>query len=58
MSDLSVLGEAIRNYKLNSGGGYTEWSKVPCNDDYKMHVPSMGFNTVGRIENEKLFLDG
>jgi|TARA_R110002072_G_scaffold185543_1_gene342471 hypothetical protein len=53
MSDLSVIGEAIRHYKLNSGGGYAAWSKVPCTDDYKMHVPSMGFNTAGPIENGK-----
>jgi len=49
MSDLSVVGEAIRYYKLNADGGYAEWSKVPCTDDYKMHVPSMGFDTVGPI---------
>ena len=54
MSNLSEIGEAIRHYKLNSGGGYDEWSKVPCTDDYKMHVPSMGFNTVGPIDNEKI----
>tara|TARA_B110000438_G_scaffold164934_1_gene157810 strand:+ start:290 stop:628 length:339 start_codon:yes stop_codon:yes gene_type:complete len=54
MSNLSVIGEAIRYYKLNSGKGYAEWSKVPCTDNYKMHVPSMGFNTVGPIDNEKI----
>jgi len=54
MSDLSVAGEAIRNYKLNSDGGYAEWSKVQCTDDYKMHVPLMGFNTVGPIKNEEI----
>jgi hypothetical protein len=47
MSNLSEIGEAIRYYKLHADGGYAEWSKVPCTDDYKMHVPSMGFNTVG-----------
>ena len=54
MSNQSEIGEAIRYYKLHADGGYAEWSKVPCTDDYKMHVPSMGFNTVGPVENEKV----
>ena len=54
MSNLSEIGEAIRYYKLHADGGYAEWSKVPCTDDYRMHVPSMGFNTVGPVENEKV----
>jgi len=54
MSDLSVVGEAIRYYKLNANGGYAAWANVPCTDDYKMHVPSMRFNTVGPAENEEI----
>jgi len=54
MSDLSAAAEAIRCYKVNSSGGYAEWSKVPCTDDYRMHVPSMGFDTVGPIETENV----
>lgn len=54
MATLSPIAEAIRHYKLNASGGYAEWSKVPCTDDYRMHVPSMGFQTVGPIENEKI----
>ena len=50
MSKLSATGEAIRHYKHNASGGYAEWSKVPCTDDYRMHVPSMGFNTKGAAE--------
>ena len=54
MASLSPIAEAIRHYKLNADGGYAEWSKVPCTDDYRMHVPSMGFDTVGPIENEEI----
>jgi len=54
MSNLSMIGEAIRRYKLNSSGGYAQWSKVPCTNDYKMHVPSMEFNAIGPIENKKI----
>ena len=54
MSVLSATAEAIRHYKLNSNGGYAEWSKVLCTDDYRMHVPSMGFDTVGPAETEKI----
>ena len=54
MSNLSMIGEAIRRYKLNSSGGYAQWSKVPCTDDYKMHVPSMELNAIGPIENKKI----
>jgi hypothetical protein len=50
VNELSATGEAIRHYKLNSSGGYAEWSKVPCTDGYRMHVPSMGFNTNGAAE--------
>ena len=33
MTDLSATAGAIRHYKLNSNGGYAEWSKVLCTDD-------------------------
>ena len=42
MSELSDIATAIRNYKLNAEGGYEEWEKVPCSEDYRMYVPSMG----------------
>jgi hypothetical protein len=51
MSNLSVISEVIRHYKLNSGGGYAERSKFPCTDDYKMHVPSIEFNAIGPVES-------
>lgn len=54
MSDLSVAAEAIRCYKMNSSGGFAEWSKVPCTVDYRMHVPARGFDTFGPVENEKI----
>ena len=54
MTELSEIGEAIRHYKLNASGGYPEWAKVPCASDYQMHVPAMGFDTVGSEENEKV----
>jgi hypothetical protein len=54
MPNLSATAAAIRHYKLNADGGYAEWSKVPCTDDYQMHVPSMGFNTTGPVENENI----
>ena len=54
MTNLSAAAEAIRYYKLNASGGYAEWSKVACTEDYQMHVPSMGFNTVGPVENEEI----
>ena len=54
MTELSAIGEAIRYYKLNASGGYHEWAKVPCSSDYRMHVPAMGFDTVGPEENEKV----
>mgnify|MGYP005662226291 FL=1 len=50
MSELSYIAESIRNYKLNAEGGYEEWSKVPCSEDYRMFVPSMGFDVIGAIE--------
>ena len=50
MKKLSSVGEAIRHYKLNASGGYDEWSKVPRAPDYKMHVPTMGFNVEGHEE--------
>lgn len=50
MENLSPIAEAIRNYKLNASGGYEEWSKVPCADNYKMHVPSNGFDVEGSSE--------
>jgi hypothetical protein len=54
MSNLSVISEAIRHYKLNSGGGYAERSKFQCTDDYKMHVPSIEFNAIGPVESKKI----
>ena len=50
MKELSAVGEAIRYYKLNASGGYDEWSKVPRSDNYKMHVPAMGFDVQGHQE--------
>ena len=31
-------------------GGYDEWSKVPCSENYRMFVPSMGFDVTGADE--------
>ena len=50
MKTLSPIGEAIRHYKLNANGGYEEWSKVARAPDYRMHVPSMGFDVTGHDE--------
>ena len=47
MKELSPTAEAIRRYKLNARGGYEEWSKVSCTENYRMHVPSMGFDVSG-----------
>ena len=47
MKELSPIAEAIRHYKLNASGGYEEWTKVPCTENYRMHVPSMGFDVSG-----------
>ena len=57
MTELSAIGEAIRYYKLNASGGYSE-GLGPCSSDYQMHVPAMGFDTVGPEENKKLYLAG
>ena len=54
MENLSPIAEAIRHYKLNASGGYEEWSKVSCTEDYRMHVPSMGFSTSGPIEIQEV----
>ena len=54
MNELSPTAEAIRHYKLNADGGYKEWSKVSCAENYQMHVPSMGFNTSGPIEIQEV----
>ena len=54
MKNLSTIAESIRHYKLNAGGGYAEWSKVQCTNDYRMHVPSMGFDVVGPAEVEEI----
>ena len=54
MRKLSATGEAIREYKLNASGGYAAWSKVSCTDAYRMHVPSMGFDTTGPTECKKV----
>ena len=50
MNQLSDIAEAIRNYKLNAEGGYEEWAKVSCSEDYRMYVPSMGFDVTGADE--------
>ena len=50
MSSLSPIGEAIKHYKLDAGGGFEAWSRVPCAEDYRMHVPSMGFDVTGHAE--------
>ena len=47
MKELSPTAESIRRYKLNARGGYEEWSKVSCTENYRMHVPSMGFDVSG-----------
>ena len=47
MIELSPTAEAIRRYKLNASGGYEEWTKVSCTENYIMHVPSMGFVVSG-----------
>ena len=54
MTDLSATAEAIRHYKINANGDYASWSKVLCADDYRMHVPSMGFDVVGPLEVEEI----
>ena len=36
--------------RLNAEGGYEEWAKVPCSEDYRMYVPSMGFDVTGADE--------
>ena len=54
MSELSDIATAIRNYKLNAEGGYEEWEKVPCSEDYRMYVPSMGFDVTGADEVKKV----
>ena len=54
MPELSPIALAIRHYKLNASNGYPEWAKVPCTPGYKMHVPSMGFDTYGPVDNEKI----
>ena len=50
MKTLSSTGEAIRHYKLNASGGYAEWSKVPCTDECRMHVPAKDFDVSGADE--------
>jgi hypothetical protein len=55
---LSATGEAIREYKLNASAVYAAWSKVSCADDYRMHIPSMGFDTTGAAECKKVILVG
>ena len=50
MKELSSIAEAIRHYKQNASGGYEEWAKVPCTENYRMHVPSMGFDVSGPAE--------
>ena len=54
MKNLSPTAEAIRHYKLNAGGGYDEWSKVLCTENYRMHVPSMGFDVSGPAEVQEV----
>ena len=60
MQELSPAAQAIRHYKLNASGGYKAWSKALAlykasfTDNYRMHVPSMGFNTSGPIEIQEV----
>jgi hypothetical protein len=56
MDNLSPIGKAIKEYKLNAGGGFEAWSRVPCAEHYRMHVPSMGFDVTGHAEvNDVIF---
>lgn len=56
MDKLSPIGNAIKEYKLNAGGGFGAWSRVPCAEHYRMHVPSMGFDVTGHAEvNDVIF---
>ena len=50
MNNLSSIAEAIRDYKLNASGGFDEWIKVPCEEKYRMFVPSMGFDVIGHTK--------
>ena len=34
MKELSPTAESIRRYKLNASGGYEEWAKVSCTENY------------------------
>ena len=34
MKELTPTAEAIRRYKLNASGGYEEWAKVSCTENY------------------------
>ena len=54
MKRLSSIGEYIREYKLNPHGGYEEWSKVPCTDNYRMHIPAIGFDASGTAEIQRV----
>ena len=54
MKTLSPTAEAIRQYKLNASGGYEEWSKVSCTENYRMHVPSMEFDVSGPAEIQEV----
>ena len=54
MKTLSPIAEAIKHYKLNASGGYEEWAKVPCAENYRMHVPSMGFDVSGAAEVQEV----
>ena len=54
MKNLSPIAKAIRHYKLNASGGYEEWSKVPCTENYRMHVPSMEFDVSGPAEIQEV----
>ena len=56
MDNLSPIGKAIKEYKLNAEGGFEAWSRVPCAEHYRMHVPSMGFDVTGHAEvNDVIF---
>lgn len=54
MKNFSPIAEAIRYYKLNSGGGYDQRSKVLCTENYRMHVSSMGFDISGPAEVQEV----
>lgn len=53
---LSPTAEAIKNYKVNFdwSKGYEAWSKVPTTEDYHMVATTLGLETTGAEEIEKI----